>query len=227
MKKKTFYTEIAYFVGILFLSVGTAFMERSNFGLSMVVAPAYILHVKISEFLPFFTFGTAGYCLQALLILSIIAITRKFKITYLFSFMTAVLNGYALDGAIFLLGLVDANGIFFRIACYVIGTLIASVGISLLLRPYVSPEAYDVFVKEVSAHYGKSFGKFKTAYDLASLVVSVALSFIFFGFGTFVGIGWGTLVCAFLNGFLISTMTKLCNKLFVFRDAFKFREKLE
>ena len=225
MKKKTFYTEIAYFLGILLLATGTAFMERANFGLSMVVAPAYILHVKVSEFLPFFSFGMAGYCVQALLIIVILSITRNFKLTYLFSFITAVLNGFALDGAIYLLGLVNADGMLFRIVCYVVGILIASVGISLLLRPYISPEAYDVFVKELSAYYKIGFGKFKTAYDLSSLVVSVLLSILFFG--GLVGIGWGTLICALLNGFLIGTMTKLFNKLFVFRDAFKFREQLE
>ena len=81
MKKRSFYTEIAYFVGILFLAFGTAFMERANFGLSMVVAPAYILHVKLSEFLPFFSFGTASYCVQAILIIVIALLMRRFKIS--------------------------------------------------------------------------------------------------------------------------------------------------
>ena len=161
MKKRRFYTEIAYFVGILFLAFGTAFMERADFGLSMVVAPAYILHVKLSEFLPFFSFGTASYCVQAILIIVIALLMRRFKISYLFAFVTAVLNGYVLDGAIFVLGLIDANGIFFRILCYVIGVVIADLGISLLLRPYIAPEAYDVFVKDLSAHYKIGFGKFK------------------------------------------------------------------
>jgi uncharacterized membrane protein YczE len=191
----------------------------------MVVAPAYILHVKLSEFLPFFSFGTASYCVQAILIIVIALLMRRFKISYLFAFVTAVLNGYVLDGAIFVLGLIDANGIFFRILCYVIGVVIADLGISLLLRPYIAPEAYDVFVKDLSAHYKIGFGKFKTAYDISSLAISVLLSLVFFG--KLVGIGVGTLVCALVNGTLIGLMTKLCDKLFEFRDAFKFREKLE
>ena len=132
---------------------------------------------------------------------------------------------YVLDGAIFVLGLIDANGIFFRILCYVIGVVIADLGISLLLRPYIAPEAYDVFVKDLSAHYKIGFGKFKTAYDISSLAISVLLSLVFFG--KLVGIGVGTHVCALVNGTLIGLMTKLCDKLFEFRDAFKFREKLE
>ena len=57
--KKTFYTEAAYFVGLFVLAIGTALMERGDFGMSMVVAPAYILHRWLVEFLPFFSFGHA------------------------------------------------------------------------------------------------------------------------------------------------------------------------
>ncbi|MBE5772279.1 MAG: hypothetical protein E7336_13050, partial [Clostridiales bacterium] len=64
--KNTFFTEAAYFLGMILLAVGTALMERADFGMSMVVAPAYILQLKISEFLPFFSFGMAEYMLQAL-----------------------------------------------------------------------------------------------------------------------------------------------------------------
>ena len=52
MKKHTFYTEFAYFFGILILALGTAFMEAADFGVSMIVAPAYLLHLKLSQVLP-------------------------------------------------------------------------------------------------------------------------------------------------------------------------------
>ena len=55
--RKTFSTELAYLIGIIVLAFGSAFMEKADFGMSMVVAPAYLLHLKISEFLPFYTFG--------------------------------------------------------------------------------------------------------------------------------------------------------------------------
>ena len=38
--KKTFYSELAYFIGIAVLALGTAMMEQADFGMSMVVAPA-------------------------------------------------------------------------------------------------------------------------------------------------------------------------------------------
>ena len=60
MKRQlVFSTELAYILGILTLALGTALMERADFGVSMVVAPAYLLHLKVSQFYLFFTFGTA------------------------------------------------------------------------------------------------------------------------------------------------------------------------
>ena len=61
MKKSVFYTELSYVFGMLILALGFAMMTYADFGLSMVVAPAYLLHLKVSQYLPFFSFGTAEY----------------------------------------------------------------------------------------------------------------------------------------------------------------------
>ena len=51
MKKKVFYTELSYVLGLVLMAFSTAFTEKADFGMSMVGAPAYILHLKISEIL--------------------------------------------------------------------------------------------------------------------------------------------------------------------------------
>ena len=72
---KKFYSEICYVLGILLLGLGSSMMTKADFGLSMVVAPAYILHLKMSEFWSFFSFGMAEYVFQAfLLVLVIVAV---------------------------------------------------------------------------------------------------------------------------------------------------------
>ena len=55
--KKIFPSELAYLVGIVVLAFGSAFMEKADFGMSMVVAPAYLIHLKVSQYLPFYSFG--------------------------------------------------------------------------------------------------------------------------------------------------------------------------
>ena len=99
MKKRVFYCEAAYFVGLVVLAFGTSLIERASFGMSMVVAPAYLLHLKISPYLPFFTFGVAAYAFQALLLLLLAVFLRKVKKSYFLSFATAFLYGLILDAA--------------------------------------------------------------------------------------------------------------------------------
>ena len=65
--KRIFYCELAYFFGIVVLAFGTALMEKADFGMSMVVAPAYILHLKLSELFSWFSFGVAEYIFQGFL----------------------------------------------------------------------------------------------------------------------------------------------------------------
>ena len=42
--KRTFSTELAYVFGIVFVARGVVLMEKADFGVSMVVAPAYLLY---------------------------------------------------------------------------------------------------------------------------------------------------------------------------------------
>ena len=225
--KKTFSTEAAYVCGLLILALGTALMERANFGLSMIVAPAYIFHLKLSEIFPFFTFGMAEYVFQALLILLLTVIQRKVKRYYFFSFVTAVLYGFALDGMMWAIAKIPFDTLPARGIYYAMGFLLCTLGVAFLFRTYLSPEAYELFVKEIAERTHVSLMTCKTVYDIASCVVAIALSFLFFGWGQWKGIHWGTIVSALLNGWLIGRMTALLNRCFTFRDTFPLRKYFE
>lgn len=222
--KRIFYSELSYFLGIVVLALGNTLMERASFGLSMVVAPAYLLHIKISEVLPFFTFGMAGYTFQVLLLIGLSIVMKKVKKGYFLSFLTAVLYGFVLDGWMSLIALIPFTGTVARLIFFVLGLVITAFGVSLLFHTYFPPEAYDLIVKELAQKFGKPIGKVKTVYDLSSCVIAVILSLCFFG--SFVGIGWGTVVCAFVNGFLIGSFGKLLEKKFEFKDALPLRRGL-
>lgn len=217
MKKRVFYTELAYVLGLIIMAFGAAFMEKSDFGLSMIVAPAYLIHLKLSAFLPWFTFGVAEYSFQGLLILLTVIIMRKFKMSYLFSFVTAVLYGTILDGAMALIAFLPEADIALRIVWYVLGMACCWFAVSLFFHTYLSPEAYELIVKELASKYGH-IDAIKTCYDLSSMLLAVVLSFAFFGFGVFEGIKWGTLICALVNGFAISRCTKLLESRFEFKN---------
>ena len=221
--KKNFSCELSYVLGIIILAIGSSLMTISNFGLSMIVAPAYILHLKVSQYLPFFTFGMAEYTFQALLLITLIVAMGKFKWYYLFSFVTAVLYGFALDGAIALCNLFEW-GLLTQHIAYVVGVFLCTFAIALLINTYIAPEVYELLVKEFSQKWNKPFGKVKIAYDIFSLVLAVVMSICLLGWWPLEGIGIGTGVTALVNGWLIATFSKLLNKKFNFVDSFPLRK---
>lgn len=229
MKKRTFYTELAYVFGIISLVFGVTFMERADFGMSMVVAPAYVLHRYISTLpgMAWFTFGVAEYTLQLALVIVLMIVVRKFRISYFFSFVTAVIYGYLLDFVMWLTPVVAAENIALRIVLFVLGELFCTLGVSLVFHTYIPPEAYELFVSEVSKKFSKPTGRVKWVYDIVSCLTAVVLSFAFFGFGNFVGVKWGTVLCAVINGVIISAMIKWEDKLFDFKDGLKWRKFFE
>lgn len=226
-KKKVFSSELAYILGLIALAIGTGFMERANFGMSMVVAPAYLIHLKLSQIVPWFSFGVAEYCFQAFLLILMALLLRRFRITYLFSFCTAVIYGTILDLMIGLVAMISFSGMIARVVYYLLGMVVCAVGVSLLFNTYISPEAYELFVKEISQKYNKKIEIVKSVYDCTSCLISVILSFVFFGFGHFESVKWGTIICALINGTLIGFCTRGFNSIFRFKDSFAFRRYFE
>lgn len=220
MKKRVFYTELCYISGLIIMAFAAAFTEKADFGMSMVVAPAYILHLKVSEFLPWFSFGVAEYCFQGLLVVITIVVMRRFKASYLFSFVTAFLYGTLLDIAMLIISALPESTFGFRVLWYILGTVFCSLAVSLFFHTYLSPEAYELIVKELSSKLGCNINIVKTAYDCFSTLIGIILSFAFFGFGVFEGVKWGTVICALINGYLISLFTKLLERFFKFENRF-------
>lgn len=221
-QKRIFYTELSYVLAMVIMAFAAAFTELGNLGMSMVVAPAYILHLKISVFLPWFSFGIAEYCVQGFLVLVTICIMRRFKLSYLFSFVTAILYGTLLDGAMLVLSLIPNDTLPLRILWFSIGTVLCSLAVALFFHTYISPEAYELIVKEVSQRFSLNINRVKTCYDCLSTLLGIVLSFVFFGFGVFRGVGIGTVLCALINGFLIGRISCLLERFFVFKNRFSW-----
>ena len=224
MKKATFYTELAYFLGIAGLALGTAFMEKANMGISMVVAPAYLIYLKLSKVWTFVTFGMAEYSLQVVLLVIMVILLRKFKVSYLFSFVTAVIYGFTLDGSMALVANIDTSSFATGVAFYIIGLVLCAIGVAFIFHTYIAPEVYELFVKEVSIKTHSNINHFKIGYDCFSCLVGIILSFLFFGLFHFEGLRLGTIICALVNGRIIGAISQLMEKHLSFIDALPLRK---
>ncbi len=114
--------------------------------------------------------------------------------------------------------------VFFSEVAYILGIIVLALGTAMM---NISPEVYELFVKEISAKSGKDINIIKTVYDCVSCLVGIMLSFAFFGLWHFEGVKLGTIICAFANGFLIGCFSKMTESIFDFKDALNLREKFE
>lgn len=214
-------------IGIVLLALSASILAKCGLGMSMVVTPAYILHVKLSQTFSWISFGVADYGMQILVTLGMVIAYKKFSLKHAAAFVTTLIYSLVLDGTSALIKGLSADTLIIKILLFVIGRLIGSLALAFLYHSYLPPQPVDLVVKEIALHRKAERSKVKLCYDITSLAVSVILSFAFFGFGTFVGVGVGTFISAFVNGPLMGWFTKKLDKVFVYKDAFGWRKRFE
>lgn len=213
-------SELTYALAIVLLALAVAILTAADMGISMIVAPAYLLSLKLG----FVTFGQAEYIVQAVMFVLLCIAVRRFRPIYLMSFVTCLIYGAVLDlwrrvpcfdPAVIAPG---SMALWLRIVMFVVGILLTSFSVALFFKTYLYPQVYDFFVKAVSLRYGFRLPVCKTAVDLSLLLIAVVMTFCFFGKAE--GIGWGTLLMAVVNGTIIGFFSRLLDRTFVFRPRF-------
>jgi len=197
------------------LTLAVAIMAAADFGVSMIVAPAYILSQKFT----FFTFGQWDYIIQGVLFIVFCLAMKRFKLTYFVSFITCVIYGTILDMWRAVIPLLNpavtppgSMGLPARIAMFAVGELLTAFTVMLFFKTYIYPQVCDLFVKGIVQKYGFNQTKCKRIFDLCCLLLSLALTLILFK--GFVGIKWGTVVITLINGVLIGFFAKAYDKCF-------------
>ncbi|MGN0602199.1 MAG: DUF6198 family protein [Oscillospiraceae bacterium] len=216
-KKVVICSELVYLAAILILSFSVAMITSTDFGVSMIVAPAYILSQKFT----FFTFGQCEYIVQGLLFIVFCILMKKVKIVYFSSFITCLIYGAVLDIWRFIVPLFNPDitvpgsmPMYIRIILFAVGMLMTSFSVALFYRTYLYPQVYDFFVKGISAKYGFNRTRFKMLFDLLCLITAIIMTLILFR--GFVGIGVGTIIMTCLNGVFIGLFGRFLDNHFEF-----------
>ena len=220
MKKIKFPKELCFVLGIILMPFSISIMTKANLGLSMIAAPTYIISEKVS----FLSYGQTEYIFQALVLIVMCIVVKKFRWSYLTSFVTAVIYGSILDFFIWCERSWVVDKLWPRILLFALGMLITSISVALFMNTYLAPCAYDYFVRTVVSEKKLDLRKFKLGFDFFFLALSTALTLILFH--KFIGMTWGTLIIAALNGNIISAVNKFFNKKFEFYTAVPKLEKI-
>lgn len=210
-------SEAAYLFAIVLLSLSVAMLACADFGVSMIVAPAYLLSKKIG----FLTFGQCEYIVQGLLFLLFCILMKKVKPVYFVSFATGLIYGAVLDAWRSLVPLFNeavtppgSMGMPWRILLFAVGLPLTSLSIAVFFHTYLYPQVYDFFVKGISARFGWNRTHFKRMFDASFFLISCAMTLLFFG--RFVGVGVGTVIITACNGILIGWFDRMLDRRFAF-----------
>ncbi len=215
MRKIKIHSETVYVLALLTLSFAVCMSAAADFGISMIVAPAYIMSQKFT----IFTFGQWDYILQGVLFIAFCICMKRAKPLYLVSFLTCVIYGTLIDMWRIIIphfnpeitapGSMDTP---IRILYFVLGMIMTGVAVAMFFRTYIYPEVCDLFVVGITKKYGLDRRKFKWCFDASCLLVSCVLTFLFFG--RLVGIGVGTFIITAVNSAIISFFGKLYDRYF-------------
>lgn len=221
MKKLQLHSEFVYFLGIILIAISVAMSIVSNFGISVLSCPAYLIHLKVG-----FSMTIGEYATQALLLVIFCLIMREVHFLYLATFVTTLIYGVFLK--LFQLIPFLAEGVELHIAVRIIfmilSLLLIALAIALFSRTYLYPQIYDFFIIAIPKKYHINQGLFKLINDLSFLAVSIILSLIFFQ--KIVGIGIGSVIFAVLTGPTVNLMNKLLDKTVEVKPAFNRLELL-
>ena len=209
MNKK--YNVLNWIFYVAFVGLGVALCTKADLGLSMIAAPPYILHLWLRDRFAWYTQGTSEYVWEAIVLLVMCLIVRRFKPSWLLSFVTAVVSGFVIDGWLFLFG---GNGAYadmaVRIVSFAAGMVITALGVACGFRTTLPLQVYELVVKEVADRFGFPVPKTKQGFDIVMLAISVALALLLTG--GFHGVGIGTVVITVVNSTVIMLWGKLIDR---------------
>lgn len=229
--------ELNWVLGVLFVALGVALCNRADLGVSMIAAPAFIIHDAVMQVTDALSVGVIEYLVQGFILILTCAIVRRFNWRYLLAFVTAVIYGYVIDMWMLIIGSDPFEELWMRWVMLIVGDIVTAVGVAFFFRTYLPVEAYEICVSEIVRVYKFNFGKTKWIFDFCCLGVSIILAFSLFGDVTsfdwstiytrsFHHIGLGTIVTTIISAPIIRLVGKLIDVFFGKDPLFKPAHKV-
>lgn len=211
--------ELAWIVGNIICAFGNCLISRSGLGVSSIIGPAFVLSDYLKSLNDIFTVGMCEYMIQGLLLTVCCLLIGRFKPKFIFTVCNILFYGACFDVVDVILAGVVPNGIWEQIGVAVLGTLIAGFAVSIMLRTYIPPSAYEIFVKEVAIAKRLDMGKMKLIFDASMLIIAVVMMLVLIGEWRWDLIGVYTLINAVINSVVVAFFGKLLDKVFDFTPA--------
>lgn len=201
--------ELALAIAVVINSFGVVLMLYSGAGISAISSVPF----AFSEVLPALSLGTWTYLFQALLVLTLMVLRRRFVLPYLFSFVVGFIFGELLDVHELWINLLPVHPAFL-VVYFVISYLLICLGIALSNRCGLPIIPTDLFPRELAQITRVSYPKIKISFDAICLLVTCGMTFVFLG--RVEGIGIGTVLAALSMGKVIGIIGTWLDRHFTF-----------
>ncbi len=194
-------------VGLFFVAMGIALSIVSDLGTAPLSCPAYVLNLKFTSI----SVGTFTFIFNLIYIVIQLALFRKdFERRYWLQIVASALLGYLIDASLWMCSWMVWDTVVMRIVALLVACVFTALGISIELAAVAWILPAELTTQAIVYAAPKiPFGTAKILMDSSLVVLSAVASWFFFGHilgnGEAHGIviSWGTLVLAFLPGYLI------------------------
>lgn len=210
--------EIALLVVICINSLGVVLMLHSGSGISTISSVPYVL----SEVLPHLTLGTWNYLFQALLVLTLMLLKRRFVLSYLFCFLTGFAMSMMMDVHNLWVTLLPQTFLL-RVFYFAAGYAIIAFGIALANRCKMPIAPTDLFPRELADITKIPYSKIKVAFDVCCLSFTTVLGLVFLHH--LAGLGIGTVIAALTTGKAVGAINRWMDRHWEFTSFLEPKEK--
>jgi uncharacterized membrane protein YczE len=191
-----------YCLGLLILAFGIALAVNSNLGVSPVSSLPYVVSQIAGISLGKCTIAVyIGYILLQMVI------SRKFQPALLLQLVFSTIFGWFVDGAKWVLGDFCLPGYPGQLVMLAASILLIGFSLVLYIDVQLAPMPAEGLVGCLSEKLHKPFTQMKTLVDCSSVVIGLALGFLFLGKP--VGIREGTILTALLVGKTMAFFRKI------------------
>ena len=194
MKNNTAKRYLFFLIGILINAFGVALITKAALGTSPISSVPYVLSLRFAPTLGAFTFVMN----LIFIILQPVLLRRDYQPIQLLQIVVNIVFSWFIDVSMNLLGWLEPQNIAVELIVLLLGCAVLGFGISVEVAPDVLLVPGEGLVGALTAASGRRFGSAKVAFDVTLVLISVALSLLFFR--RLNGLGLGTVISALLVG---------------------------
>ncbi len=189
---------------LFFAALGVAMAKCASLGVSPISSVANVMSIQF----PHVTLGTWLMLWNGVMILcQILILRRQFRLYQLLQIPVSLLFGWFTDLGVWLVSPIPTPNYLAQLLLAGTGILVLGFGLSLSVIANVVMNSGEALVKAISDTSGKEFGSVKVCFDVSCVILSAAMSMLFFR-GQIMGVREGTILTALLTGHVVKFFTK-------------------